>query len=126
MRIKRFNESIETELDPNNHYYWKVRKDEPYFTISMKKLNCSNSNIEYLMKQMNILGSNNDEFIILMKGPAFGEDADGIYNYQPNNQIFGTAKYNKKVIKYCEKNGMIYMGEIEVSDLDVEAYKYNL
>ena len=56
MKIKRL---YEAKLD------WKIRKAEPYFTISMKKLNCPD--IKFLKHMINIT-PNNDEFVIIMKG----------------------------------------------------------
>jgi len=113
--------------------FWLIRADDPYLSISIDKLKLP-------LKQKNYLKNN---------GYINGKDTYYDFDHNNNGEIlkikkvyipdanFDVGKYsaswmpykendNKYAFETFETMGLVYKGEVEVEDWEVEAYKYNL
>jgi hypothetical protein len=92
----KYIKTYESSTDDN--FCWLVSTKQPYFTVALKKIG---------MPHFDIIS-----FVSLFEG-------DEIIQIYKNGDIWTWGE------EYRPKNGK-FMGDVEVSDWEVDAYKYNL
>lgn len=105
MKFLKYFENIEDV----KKMYWKVRTDEPYFTIILDKIGMDKKNQKSLK---------NDDMINICKHVFIGvEIRNNIYKW-----TFVFETYNH----YFKNSDYEFMGKPNVEDYELNAYKYNL
>lgn len=94
----------------NKKYYWRIRVEEPYFSISINKLNLSKNQKDYLLDN-NLIRK--EKYIYISDYYAYSWIKDKSNSYK--------------------NSGYIYKGDVEVTPEDIQNWeiskdleKYNL
>jgi len=91
----------------NRKKFWKVRTDEPYFEASLYKLDTPYNDVEFYIKNEIILSKKS--------GYVYVAPHDKRAKCSWNNSEYGK--------EYYEKDGLIYQGEVEITEQDIKDMK---
>lgn len=102
--------------------YWKIRTDEPYLSISLKKLGVPDdklkkwtSTIIKHAKDLSVRSPKNSRYAFV-----------GLDTTRDDERDLGWAPYTQTAIDWYKEQGYKYYGEIKIEDYEVDAVKYNL
>lgn len=103
--------------------FWLIRTDSPYLEISIDKLNLPQKQKDFLLNNEYITGKKrfyhswDNKYYTIRK--VYIADS----NYRPEDYNIWELGKDKLIHFYAHH---VYMGEVEVTEEELKAYKYNL
>lgn len=100
----------------NGKKFWRVRTDFPHLMLSLKDIGVEEPALSTMLDSYKFINSIVNSEGFNYKEIYVGKDAQNKWGWKPPDQ--GWQTYNR--------DGYEYMGIVEISDYQLDAFKYNL
>lgn len=101
----------------NGKMFWKIRTDETYYNLSLKKIGMTEPYLSRFVDNRQITTDSKQygNFIYVCFNP-----------YEVKEGIWGWNHGLDSDFYYFEKRGYLWMGEVEIPEYEADSIKYNL